>query len=77
MDQSICHPIGIAEDVPVKIRDFFIPMDVCYQTPLILGRPFLSTARGTIDVTAGIIKLNINGNVETIAFKPEMTKYCN
>jgi hypothetical protein len=61
----------------VKIRDFFILMDVCYQTPLILGRPFLSTARGTIDVAAGIIKLNINGNVETIAVKPEMTKYCN
>jgi hypothetical protein len=54
--------MGIAEDIPVIIRNSFIPvdfmvleMDVCCQTPLILGRPFLSTARATIDVVAGII----------------------
>jgi hypothetical protein len=44
----------------VRFRNSFIPMDfvvlemdVCHQTPLILGRPFSSTAGATIDVAAG------------------------
>jgi hypothetical protein len=52
-------------------------MDVCRQTPLILGRPFLSTAGATIDVAAGIIKLNISGKEETLTFKPKDTEQCN
>ena len=80
-DQSIRRPVGIAEDIPVKIRNSFVPvdfvvleMDVCHQTPLILGRPFLSTAGANIDVAAGIIQLNINGKEETFAFKPKRTE---
>jgi hypothetical protein len=80
-DQSIWHPVGIVEDIPVRIRIFFVPvdfivleMDVCHQIPLILGRPFLSTARATIEVVAGIIKLNISGKEETLAFKPKGTE---
>ena len=26
-DQTVCYPAGIAENVPVKIRNFFIPID--------------------------------------------------
>jgi hypothetical protein len=26
-DQSIRHPVGIAEDIPVRIRNSFIPVD--------------------------------------------------
>jgi hypothetical protein len=26
-DQSIRYPVGIAKDIPVKIREFFIPVD--------------------------------------------------
>ncbi len=48
-----------------------LKMDVCYQIPLILGRPFLSTAGATIDVAAGIIKLNISGKDEAFTFKPK------
>jgi hypothetical protein len=72
------------EDIPVRIRNSFIPvnfvileMDVCHQTPLILGRPFLSTAGATIDVAARIIKLNISRKEETFTFKPKGTKQCN
>jgi hypothetical protein len=50
-DQSTRRLIRIAKDIPLKIRNSFIPidfvvleMDVCQQTPLILGRQFLSTA---------------------------------
>jgi hypothetical protein len=53
-----------------------LEMDVCCQTLLILGRPFLSTAGATIDVAARIIKLNISGKEETLTFKPKGTKQC-
>jgi hypothetical protein len=76
--------VGIVEDIPMRIRNSFIPMDfvvlemdACYQTPFILGRPFLSTAGATIDVATGIIKLNISEKVETFTFKPEGTEQCN
>jgi hypothetical protein len=83
-DPSIRHPVGIIEDILVRIRNSFVPVDlvvlkmeVCHQTPLILGRPFLSTAGATIDVAARIIKLNISGKEETFTFKPKGTKLCN
>jgi len=78
-DQSIRYPVGIAEDVPIKIRNFVIPVDfvvldmeVDTKTPLILGRPFLSTAEANIDVGAREVHLNINGRRETFAFKPKV-----
>jgi hypothetical protein len=40
------------------------------KTPLILGRPFLSTTNAHIDVEAGEIKFNINGKEEWFPFKP-------
>jgi hypothetical protein len=83
-DQLIRHPVGIAEDISVRIRNSFVPvdfvileMDVCHQISLILGRPFLSTTRATIDVAARIIKLNISTKEETSTFKPKGTKKCN
>jgi hypothetical protein len=83
-DQSIWHPVGITEDTPVRIKNSFIPvdfvvleMDVYRQTPLILGRPFLSTVGATIDVAPGIIKLNISVKEEIFEFKPKGTKQCN
>jgi hypothetical protein len=84
VDQSIRRPVGIAEDIPVRIRNSFVPMDfmvlkmdVCRQILLILGRPFLSTTRATIDVAARIIKLNINRKEEASTFKPKGTEKCN
>jgi hypothetical protein len=58
-DQTVRYPAGIAENIPVKIQNFFIPVDfvvldmeVDAKTPLILGRLFLSTANARIDVGA-------------------------
>jgi len=28
-DQSVRYPAGIAENIPVKIYDFFVPVDFC------------------------------------------------
>jgi hypothetical protein len=76
--------VGVTEDIPVRIRNSFMPvdfmvleMDVCHQIPHILGRPFLSTTRATIDIAARIIKLNISKKEETSTFKPKGTKKCN
>ena len=47
-------------------------MEVDSKTPLILGRPFLSTTIANIDVGDGEIQLNINGQKEKFAFKPKV-----
>jgi hypothetical protein len=76
--------VGIAEDIPVRIKNSFVhvdfvvlEIDVCHQIPLIFGRPFLSSTGATIDVAARIIKLNISRKEETSIFKPKGTKKCN
>ena len=63
----------------MKIWNFFIPIDFVVldmkldaKTPLILGRPFLSTANAQIDVGAGEIQPNINGQTEKFAFRPKV-----
>ncbi|XP_037496384.1 uncharacterized protein LOC119371049 [Jatropha curcas] len=55
-DRSIKYPRGIVEDVLVKISKFIFPVDFVIlddedrEGSLILGRPFLATARALIDV---------------------------
>nr|GFB35207.1 reverse transcriptase domain-containing protein [Tanacetum cinerariifolium] len=56
-NRAICTPDGIARDVFVPVGKFTFPADfvvVDYESdprvPLILGRPFLRTARALIDV---------------------------
>ncbi|GJW39269.1 ribonuclease H-like domain-containing protein [Tanacetum coccineum] len=56
-DQTIKQPRGIAENVLVRIGKFIFPIDFIIldipeddDVPLILGRPFLSTAHSKIDV---------------------------
>ena len=69
----------IAENIPVKIRNFFVPvnfvvldMEVDSKTPLILGRPFLSTVNAHIDVGVREIQLNINGLKGKFTFRPKV-----
>nr|GEZ75855.1 reverse transcriptase domain-containing protein [Tanacetum cinerariifolium] len=59
LELAICTPDGIARDVFVPVGKFTFPADfvvVDYESdprvPLILGRPFLRTARALIDVHA-------------------------
>ena len=61
-DSSVRHPKGIAEDVLVRVWDYFVPVDFVVldidnqkETTLILGRPFLNIADVHIDVGAGEI----------------------
>jgi hypothetical protein len=75
-DQSVRYPLGITENIPVKIREFFVPVDFVVldmhpdsKVSLILGRPFLSTANAHIDTGKGEIKFTINGQEEQFTFK--------
>nr|GFD40638.1 reverse transcriptase domain-containing protein [Tanacetum cinerariifolium] len=63
-DQTISKPTGVAENVFVKVGKFYFPADFVIldfvadpRVPLILGRPFLSTAHALIDVYEGEITL--------------------
>nr|GFC06620.1 reverse transcriptase domain-containing protein [Tanacetum cinerariifolium] len=65
-DQTISKPTGVAENenVFVKVGKFYFPADFVIldfvadpNVPLILGRPFLSTAHALIDVYEGEITL--------------------
>ena len=82
-DNSVRYPLGIAEDVPVKIGEDLVPVDFVIlemgegtKTPLILGRPFLKTARANIDVGKGEIKFHINGTMSAYKFRPRF-EVCN
>ncbi|XP_058003929.1 uncharacterized protein LOC131180599 [Hevea brasiliensis] len=55
-DRSIKYPMGILENIPIKVGKFFIPVDFVVlemeedvQILIILGRPFLATAGAIID----------------------------
>ncbi|GJZ07745.1 reverse transcriptase domain-containing protein [Tanacetum coccineum] len=73
-DQTISTPIGIAEDVFVKVGTFFFLTEfvvVDYiadpRVPLILGRHFLRTARALIDVHGE--QMTLRHDDQSITFK--------
>ncbi|GJS16221.1 reverse transcriptase domain-containing protein [Tanacetum coccineum] len=73
-DRSVAHLKGVAEYVFVKVGKFYFPADfvvvdydVDHRVPLILGRPFLRTARALIDVHGEELTLQVND--EAITFK--------
>jgi hypothetical protein len=82
-DNSIRYPLGIAEDVPVKVGHHFIPVDFVVleigereKTPLILGRPFLKTVGATIDVGKGEIMFDVDEEKSSFKFRPRL-EVCN
>jgi hypothetical protein len=82
-DNSIRYPLGITEDVPVKVGHHFIPIDFVVlemgereKPPLILGRPFLKTVGATIDVGKGEIMFDLNGERSSFKFRPRL-ELCN
>src|SRR5262249_34378312 len=79
-DRSVKLPRGVVEDVLVKVQDFIFPVDFVIldiesdvDIPLILGRPFLATARAIIDVDDGKLMLRV-GNEEVIVKMSEVLK---
>nr|GEZ36530.1 reverse transcriptase domain-containing protein [Tanacetum cinerariifolium] len=77
-DRSISHPVGVAEDVYVKVGSFHFPtdfvvvdFDVDPRVPLILGRSFLKTGRALIDLFEG--ELTFRVGKEAITFNLDQT----
>ena len=65
-DKSVKYPMGILENLLVRVESFMFPVDFVVldiredeHVPLILGRPFLRTARALIDVSDGRITLRV------------------
>ncbi|RDX64370.1 hypothetical protein CR513_57080, partial [Mucuna pruriens] len=66
-NRSIVQPLGVLEDVLVQVNELIFPTDFYVldmkdetsgnESTLILGRPFLMTARTKIDVHAGILSM--------------------
>nr|GFA46570.1 reverse transcriptase domain-containing protein [Tanacetum cinerariifolium] len=68
--RTISKPMGVAENVFVKVGKIYFPADFVIldfvadpRVPLILGRPFLSTAHALIDVYEGEITLRHDFNL--------------
>ena len=82
-------PMGVLGDVPIKIRDLYVPVDIVILemeedtlTPIILGRPFLGTAGCRIDVKNGKLSFDVgDDHVEFNLFKaakfPSISDECN
>ncbi|GKD93208.1 reverse transcriptase domain-containing protein [Tanacetum coccineum] len=77
-DRSITQPIGIAEDVYLKVGKFKFPADFVVvdfdadpRVPLILGRSFLKTGRALIDVYEGELTLRVGK--EAVTFNLDQT----
>ncbi|XP_056695446.1 uncharacterized protein [Spinacia oleracea] len=73
-DHSIKYPLGVLEDVPVRVGKFYIPVDFVVldiaednQIPIILGRPFLHTAGAFIDVNKGKLTLTVGDDKVTFS----------
>ncbi|GJS70637.1 ribonuclease H-like domain-containing protein [Tanacetum coccineum] len=73
-DRTIKQPRGITENVLVRIGKFIFPIDFIIldipeddDVPIILGRPFLSTAHSKIDVYKRKITLRVGE--EKLVFK--------
>ena len=74
MDKSCSKPLGIIEDVLVKVSEFFFPVDFVVvdipedpKMPLLLGRPFLATCGAKLDMQKGTMTLGAYG--DTVIFK--------
>nr|GFB32048.1 reverse transcriptase domain-containing protein [Tanacetum cinerariifolium] len=68
-NRSISRPVGVAEDVYVKVGSFHFPADFVVvdfnadpRVPLILERSFLKTGRALIDVFEGFSDTISSGN---------------
>nr|GFB24765.1 reverse transcriptase domain-containing protein [Tanacetum cinerariifolium] len=77
-DRSITSPVGIAEDVYVKVGSFHFPADFVVvdfdadpRVPLILRRSLLKTGKALIDVFEGELTLRVGK--EAITFNLDQT----
>nr|GEV11365.1 retrovirus-related Pol polyprotein from transposon TNT 1-94 [Tanacetum cinerariifolium] len=83
-NRAICTPTGIARDVFVPVGKFTFPTDFIivdyesdHRVPLILGRPFLRTARALIDVHGEEMILRDDDERLTLNMRHDTSSYSN
>ncbi|KAL7597396.1 hypothetical protein Lser_V15G31293 [Lactuca serriola] len=72
-DRSLVHPKGVLEDLLVQVNELVFPADFYVLdmddddspnlSSILLGRPFLKTARTKIDVYDGTLSMEFDGEV--------------
>ena len=71
-DRTTRKPYGLLEDILVKVKDLVFPADFyvldmshdsVLEGPLILGRPFLRTAKTVISMKDGIITMEVGDHI--------------
>ncbi|GJS68120.1 reverse transcriptase domain-containing protein [Tanacetum coccineum] len=79
-NRSITHPMGIAEDVVVRVDGFTFLADFVVvnfepdpRVPIILGRPFLRTAKALIDLYGETLTLRV-GKEELVYYAKKSEK---
>ncbi|CAM8970961.1 unnamed protein product [Rhodiola kirilowii] len=79
-DRSCRLSRGVLKDVPVKVKHIYLPVDFIVldisedvDIPIILGRPFLYTAKAVIDMDRGSLALRV-GNEKVVFILPDMFK---
>ncbi|XP_021767701.1 uncharacterized protein LOC110732095 [Chenopodium quinoa] len=68
-DRSNVYPKGVVKDVLVKVDGLILPADFYVldmehdkqAAPILLGRPFLKTAKTKIDVSTGSLTMEVDG----------------
>ncbi|KAL1536014.1 hypothetical protein AAHA92_28726 [Salvia divinorum] len=83
-DRSCINPVGVLENVIVKVHDFLHPADFhvikiskdssAESSGVLLGRPFLRTAKMLIDVCEGTICLDYHREKYTFSIDEAMKK---
>ncbi|XP_016178243.1 uncharacterized protein LOC107620625 [Arachis ipaensis] len=78
VDKSVICPRGVIENLLVKVDKFIFPVDFVVLDSdedegdsIILGRPFLATARAIIDVEQGELTLRMHDKSITLNVFPE------
>ncbi|GKD38374.1 zf-CCHC domain-containing protein [Tanacetum coccineum] len=78
-DRSIKYPVGVCENLLVKINKFIFLIDFVVleidedeRAPIILGRPFLTTAQAIIDVYEGKLSLRVENETVTFNIRKSM-----
>ena len=77
-NRSVAHPVGLVDDVLVRVGKWIFPADFYIldmeegfshgSAPIILGRPFLKTARTKIDVHAITLSMEFDDIVCDLIF---------
>ncbi|XP_027155287.1 uncharacterized protein LOC113755768 [Coffea eugenioides] len=72
-DRTNAYPEGLVEDVLVQVNELVFPANFYVldmgderslnPSPILLGRPFLSTARTKIDVNEGTLSMEFDGEI--------------